>query len=223
MIKDLVQKLNVKNIQIMKDLTSPYLDKLKEGFVLQSEFAKKSSKSFSEGNSDIMSKYEKLKEELSFEKHKNGQLKSDYEKVIHEYENLLKNNIPSFEEWKQGIAGDSFRVEESMDNKDDTLIFKDFANKTEQVTIRSVISLIVLQDKKLTLNLDYLKSKAKPRNSETNIDISQGLETYLSAPQNLDNGEKSPLKTQRMINLEKQLHETKELVTKIYETFRLTI
>ena len=102
--------------------------------MLQSEFAKKSTKSFSEENSDIVGKYEKLKEELSFEKQKNGQLKSDYEKVIKEYENLLKNNIPSFEEWKQGIAGDSFRIEESVDNKDDTLIFKDFANKTEQVT-----------------------------------------------------------------------------------------
>lgn len=132
MIKDMVQKLNVKNIQILKDLTSPYMDKLKEGFALQSAFAKKSS-SFSEGNSEIASKYEKLKEELSFEKQKNGQLKSDYEKVIKEYENLLKNNIPSFEEWKQGIVGDSFRIEESMDNKDDTLIFKDYANKTEQV------------------------------------------------------------------------------------------
>lgn len=50
---------------------------------------------------------------------------------------------------------------------------------------------------------------------EPQIETSLGLEHYITSPQSttpLGGDKKSPVKTQRMINLEKQLHETKELV-----------
>ncbi len=58
---------------------------------------------------------------------------------------------------------------------------------------------------------------------EAQIETALGLEHYIAAtPQGTtpSNGDKkSPVKTQRMINLEKQLHETKELVINIFEVF----
>ena len=51
---------------------------------------------------------------------------------------------------------------------------------------------------------------------EAQIETALGIEHYIAAtPQGTTpsgGDKKSPVKTQRMINLEKQLHETKELV-----------
>jgi len=53
---------------------------------------------------------------------------------------------------------------------------------------------------------------------EAQIETALGIEHYIAAtPQGTTpsgGDKKSPVKTQRMINLEKQLHETKELVLK---------
>jgi len=146
-------------------------------------------------------KYDKLKDELTLEKQKTTQIKNDYEKVIREYDNLVKNNIPSFEEWKQGII-DSTPIEESIDAKDDTLIFKEYPNRNSNPS---------------KFATDSSKDKKKDvRFMEPQIETSLGIEHYITAtPQGTTpsgGDKKSPVKTQRMINLEKQLHETKELV-----------
>jgi len=124
MTKEMAQKLNIKNMQTLKDLTNPYVDKLKESFQAQNDFAMRRAKGSGE-DGDIRKKYDKIKEELAIEKQKNSQIKSEYERVIKEYDNLVKNNIPSFDEWKQGIIYDN-PAEESLDIKDDTILLKEF-------------------------------------------------------------------------------------------------
>ena len=133
MTKDMAQKLNIKNVQTLKELTSPYVDKLKETFHAHSELVMRRAKS-SGDEGDLKKKYEKLKEELAMEKQKNSHIKTEYEKVIKEYDNLVKNNIPSFEEWKQGIIYDN-PAEESLDIKDDTVLLKEFVKGNIRVVL----------------------------------------------------------------------------------------
>jgi len=134
MVREMTQKFGIRNIQIFRDMTVPYVDKLKEAFQVQNELTFRRSRSgINENSDDMRRKYEKLKEELALEKQKTTQIKNDYEKVIKEYDNLVKNNIPSFEEWKQGII-DNTPIEESIDIKDDTLIFKEFSNRNSKVS-----------------------------------------------------------------------------------------
>ena len=133
LIKEIIQKLNVKNVQVLKELTFPYVEKLKEAFCIQIEYSERKSISPIEEDQEMKRRCEALKEELNIEKQRTTQVKKDYEKAIKEYNNIAKNNIPSFEEWKQGIVNDSFPVEENPDGKDDTLIFKDYPNKYSKV------------------------------------------------------------------------------------------
>lgn len=136
MVRDMTQRFGIRSIQSLKDLTVPYVDKLKEAFQVQNELTFRRSRGAASGESsdEMRRKYDKLREELSLEKQKTTQIKNDYEKVIKEYDNLVKNNIPSFEEWKQGII-DSTPIEESIDAKDDTLIFKEFSNRNSKVRL----------------------------------------------------------------------------------------
>jgi len=200
MVRDMTQRFGIRNIQSLKDLTVPYVDKLKEAFQVQNELTFRRSRGAGVGgetSDDMRRKYDKLREELALEKQKTTQIKNDYEKVIREYDNLVKNNIPSFEEWKQGII-DSTPIEESIDAKDDTLIFKEYPNRSSN-----------------TSKFANDSKKKDVRFMEPQIETSLGIEQYIAAtPQGTtpSGDKKSPVKTQRMINLEKQLHETKELV-----------
>jgi len=198
LIKEIIQKLNIKNVQLLKELTFPYVEKLKEAFCLQSEYTDRKSGSPMEEDPEMRRRCEALKEELNLEKQRTTQVKKDYEKAIKEYNNIAKNNIPSFEEWKKGIVNDP---EENGDSKDDTLIFKDYPNRYSK-------------ESKLITSVDYAKEKSKNlKAGDNNPDTSLQIDRIISTPTNASNATpKSPMKTQRMLNLEKQLHETKELV-----------
>ena len=153
MVREMTQKFGIRNIQIFRDMTVPYVDKLKEAFQVQNELTFRRSRSgINDSSDDMRRKYEKLKEELNLEKQKTTQIKNDYEKVIKEYDNLVKNNIPSFEEWKQGII-DNTPIEESIDTKDDTLIFKEFSNRNSKESKFGGNSDSMKAQKKCTLKL----------------------------------------------------------------------
>jgi kinesin family protein 5 len=171
---------------------------------------------------------EELKNEIKFvrneyhsEQEKHTKLKSEYEKLSKEYDKILKCNVPNFDEIKQKIVEDTLGRERQKYDKEKGLILKDLQNRVDKVV---KLEIELDEEKEKNRNLESTmtegekKLKKKVNALEINLETLTNMYQTLNSQKhkwNLDhqlNEKKLARKTDRIMNLEKQLHETKDLV-----------
>jgi hypothetical protein len=163
----------------------------------------------------------KLQDELMQERERNNKLKSEHEKMSQEYDKTIRKSIPNFDEMKDKIVSETLTKERSKHEREKNIILKDLQSRVDKV-VKLEMELDEERDKNRTLEATMTDGekilKKKVNTLENNLEQLTQMYHQLNTQKStlkVDNQvteKKLARKTERILGLEKQLLDTKELV-----------
>lgn len=234
LIKKLQNTFDVKDEALLKKIISDYFRKRHLSF--STNDTSRTSISDSSDN-DLRHDMTKLRKDLQLEKERNRKIQAEADQLYKDYESIARTNTPNYDEVKKKIVQETVSKERAKYEKERAIILADLQTRVDKV-VKLEIELDeekeryrtfeernsegerALKKKVVTLenNLEQLTNMYHQLASQKSIwkvDNQVSLKSYIYSYLIIIklNENRLKRKTERIINLEKQLHETKELVT----------